>query len=179
MRSKALLAAIAAIALSMSGTLALAEEADDAAEDVVEVSSDEDVAIEEEVEEEDVAIEEEIELAGDPAEGERQWRQCRSCHMITGDDGETIQRGGRVGPDLYGITNAPAASVEGFRYSNDLVAARGDGLIWTRENFIAYVEDPTGFLREFTGNNSARSSMNFQMRSGAEDVWAYLESLTE
>ncbi|MCC5988073.1 MAG: cytochrome C [Pararhodobacter sp.] len=121
-----------------------------------------------------------IAFAGDPEEGERQWRQCRSCHMITSDDGETIQRGGRVGPDLYGIADAPAAAVEGFRYSNDLVAAAEEhDLVWTRENFIAYTADPTGFLREFTGNSSARSSMNFQMRSGAEDVWAYLESLSE
>ena len=118
-------------------------------------------------------------FAGDPAEGERQWRQCRSCHMITSDAGETIQRGGRVGPDLYGITDAPAARVEGFRYSNDLIAAGRAGLVWTRENFIAYTQDPTGFLRDFTGDDSARSSMNFQMRTGAEDVWAYLESVSQ
>lgn len=120
-----------------------------------------------------------IAFAGDPEEGERQWRQCRSCHMITSDAGETIQRGGRVGPDLFGIANAPAGGADGFRYSSDLLAAADAGLEWTRENFIAYTQDPTGFLRDFTGNSSARSSMNFQMRSGAEDVWAYLESLTE
>lgn len=116
-------------------------------------------------------------LAGDPAAGEREWRQCRSCHMITDDSGNTIQRGGRVGPNMYGILGQPAGSVEGFRYSADLQAAGAAGLVWTDENFLAYVADPTGFLRSFTGNASARSSMNYQMRSGAEDLLAYLHSL--
>ena len=118
-------------------------------------------------------------MAGDPAAGEREWRQCRSCHMITDNDGNMIQRGGRVGPNMYGIIGQPAASVDGFRYSSDLVAAGRDGLTWTRENFIAYLQDPSGFLREFTGNSSARSSMNFQLRSGAEDLYAYLRSLQD
>jgi len=116
--------------------------------------------------------------AGDAAAGEREWRQCRSCHMIVSPAGETIQRGGRVGPNLYGIIGQQAGAVDGFRYSAELVAAGAGGLTWTVENFIAYVEDPTGFLRSHTGNASVRSPMNFQMRSGAADMAAYLESLS-
>ncbi len=117
--------------------------------------------------------------AGDPAAGETQWRQCRSCHMITAPDGEVLQRGGRVGPNLHGIIGQQAGTVEGFRYSEELVAAGNDGLVWDRENFIAYVEDPTGFIREHSGDARARSPMNFQMRSGAEDMFAYLETFSE
>lgn len=116
-------------------------------------------------------------LAGDPAAGEEQWRQCRSCHMVVSPAGDTIQRGGRVGPNLYGIIGQPAGAVEGFRYSDALVAAGQNGLIWTEESFVAYVEDPTGFLRQFTGDASIRSPMNFQARSGAADLFAYLASL--
>jgi cytochrome c len=118
-------------------------------------------------------------LAGDPAVGERDWRQCRSCHMIVSPGGETIQRGGRVGPNLYGIVGQQAGMVDGFRYSDSLVAAGEAGLTWTEENFIGYVEDPTGFLRSHTGDGSIRSPMNFQMRSGAADMFAYRESLSE
>lgn len=118
-------------------------------------------------------------LAGDPAAGAENWRQCRSCHMIVTPAGETIQRGGRVGPNLYGITGRQAGTVEGFRYSDSLVAAGNAGLTWTRENFVGYVEDPTGFLRRFTGDSSIRSPMNFQMRDGAADMFAYLESLSQ
>jgi len=118
-------------------------------------------------------------FAGDPVAGERQWRQCRSCHMITSPDGTQIQNGGRVGPNLYGMIGQQAGSVEGFRYSAELVALGEGGLVWDEESFIAYVEDPTGFIREQSGNASVRSPMNFQMRSGAADLFAYLDSLDD
>lgn len=118
-------------------------------------------------------------LAGDPAAGEREWRQCRSCHMVVSPAGETIQRGGRVGPNLYGITGQPAGAVEGFRYSAELAAAGQAGLVWDEASFVGYVTDPTGFLRSHTGNASIRSPMNYQMRSGAADMFAYLESLSQ
>jgi cytochrome c len=114
--------------------------------------------------------------AGDPAAGEAEWRQCRSCHMITSDAGDLIQRGGRVGPNLYAIIGRPAGTVGGFRYSADLVAAGQNGLVWTQENFVGYIEDPSGFLSSYLGRN-VRSPMNYQMRSGAADMFAYLESI--
>lgn len=115
--------------------------------------------------------------AGDPAAGEQEFRQCRSCHMVVSPAGETIQRGGRVGPNLYGIIGQPAGAVDGFRYSDALVAAGQNGLIWSEETFVAYIQDPTGFLRRFTGDGSVRSPMNYQARSGAADLFAYLASL--
>lgn len=116
--------------------------------------------------------------AGDPAAGEALWRQCRACHAITAPDGTVIQRGGRVGPDLFGVVGRRAGTVEDFRYSPALVAAGEQGLIWDEETFVAYVQNPTGFLREFTGDPRARSAMNFQMRAGAEDMFAYLATFT-
>lgn len=117
-------------------------------------------------------------MAGDAAAGERDWRQCRSCHMIADNDGNVIQRGGRVGPNMYGIIGSPAAAADGFRYSADLRAAGAAGLVWTEENFLAYITDPSGFLRDFTGNAGAQSSMNYQARSGQENILAYLMSLS-
>ena len=117
--------------------------------------------------------------AGDPAAGEAQWRQCRSCHMIMATDVDVIQRGGRVGPNLYGIIGQRAGAVDGFRYSSELAGAGNDGLVWNRANFIAYVEDPTGFIRDVTGDPRARSPMNFQMRTGADDMYAYLATFSD
>jgi cytochrome c len=111
---------------------------------------------------------------GDPAAGETQWRQCRACHMITSPDGEEIQRGGRVGPNLWGVVGSQAGADEDFRFSAELAEAGEEGLIWDEENFVAYVQDPTGFIRAHTDNPRARSPMNFQMRQGAEDMYAYL-----
>lgn len=116
-------------------------------------------------------------FAGDPEAGAAAWRECRSCHMITSPSGETIQRGGRVGPNLFGIPGAPIGAVDGFRYSAELVALGQSGMVWTAELFAAYVSDPTAFVRDHSGNASARSPMGYQMRAGAEDMYAYLESL--
>ncbi|MCB1406941.1 MAG: cytochrome C [Rhodobacteraceae bacterium] len=116
-------------------------------------------------------------LAGDPVAGEAEWRGCRSCHGITDDEGTVIQRGGRTGPNLYGLPGRAVASVDGFNYSEPLQAFAATGATWTEENFVEYVQDPTAFLRAHLGDNSVRSAMNYRMRSGAADMYAYLESL--
>ena len=116
-------------------------------------------------------------VAGDAEAGAGEFRQCRSCHMIVTPAGETIQRGGRVGPNLYGIIGRAAGTVEGFSYSPALVAAGRAGLVWDEASFVGYITDPTGFLRRHTGDGSVRSPMNYQASSGAADLFAYLQSL--
>ncbi len=118
-------------------------------------------------------------FAGDPAAGERLWRQCQACHMITAPDGTVIQRGQRTGPNLYGVVGRTAGTYPDFRYSPAMVAAGEAGLVWDEESFVAYTTNPTNFLREFLDDNSARGSMAFNLRSGAEDLYAYLESVAE
>ncbi|MHA6289643.1 c-type cytochrome [Maricaulis sp. CAU 1757] len=65
--------------------------------------------------------------------GRRQFRRCQACH--------TLAEGARhsVGPNLYGIIDAPAASQEGFAYSDALEQA---GLVWTAETMDAWIENP-------------------------------------
>ncbi len=117
---------------------------------------------------------------GDAVAGESQFRQCRSCHMISGPDGEVIQRGSRVGPNLHGVVGAQAGTAdEDFGYSGVLAAIGAEGVIWDEENFVAYVQNPTHFVRAASGNASARSPMSFQMRAGADDMYAYLAQFTE
>ncbi|WP_323036273.1 cytochrome C [Pararhodobacter sp.] len=116
-------------------------------------------------------------FAGDAAAGERDWRGCRSCHGITADDGTVIQRGGRTGPNLYGVAGRAVASVEDFNYSEPLARYGATGAVWTEELFVEYMTDTTEFLRHHLDDDSVRSAMNFRLRSGAEDMYAYLESL--
>lgn len=119
-------------------------------------------------------------FAGDAAAGEALWRNCRSCHSITNDDGDVIQRGGRTGPNLYGVPGRDVASVDDFRYSESLLAyaASGDDVEWTEALFVEYLADPTAFLRAHLGDNSVRSAMNYRLASGAADMWAYIESVS-
>ncbi|RED12086.1 c-type cytochrome [Pontivivens insulae] len=104
------------------------------------------------------------------------FRQCQSCHVVTSPDGTNIAGRGRTGPNLYGIIGQQAGTVDGFNYGPSLVAAGEQGLVWTEENLAAYIEDPTGFLREFTGDSSARSRMSYRARSGQAEVAAFLAS---
>lgn len=115
--------------------------------------------------------------AGDPAAGERQWRQCQACHVIVDNAGNQIQGVGRQGPNLYGVIGRQAGSVDGFRYSEDLAAAGAAGLVWDEASFVAYVTNPTGFLRDFLNKPSARGAMAWQMRQNQADMFAYLESV--
>ncbi|HBB82182.1 MAG TPA: cytochrome C, partial [Sulfitobacter sp.] len=46
--------------------------------------------------------------SGDAEAGEKVFRKCKSCHMIQDDEGNDIQKGGRTGPNLYGIYNRVA-----------------------------------------------------------------------
>ncbi|MGL4415829.1 c-type cytochrome [Roseinatronobacter monicus] len=111
--------------------------------------------------------------------GEVRWRDCRTCHAVTAPDGAELARGGRSGPNLYGIANRPAASDSAFRfYSDDLRAAGAAGLRWTEGNFVAYLAEPDQFLQEVTGNPDAESGMHVQLRSGARELFEYLRELS-
>ena len=100
--------------------------------------------------------------AGDAAKGEREFNKCKACHMIQAEDGTDIVKGGKTGPNLYGVIGRAAGAQEGFRYG---------------ENLASYVQDPKAFLVEYNDDPKARSSMSFKLAKGAEDVAAYLASV--
>lgn len=110
----------------------------------------------------------------DLAAGERAFTRCRACHAITAPDGMQIERGGRTGPDLYGVIGRPAGSVEGFRYSAGLQALGASGFIWSEETVALFAADPTGFLRGQLNDPGARTEMAFTLRAGGEDLAAWL-----
>ncbi|MHA6264113.1 c-type cytochrome [Arenibacterium sp. CAU 1754] len=115
---------------------------------------------------------------GDAAKGENGFKKCKSCHTIASDSGETIVKGGKTGPNLYGLVGRTAGSVEGFKYSGDLVAAGEAGLVWDAETFAEYVENPAGFLKEYLDDTKAKSKMSFKLKKGADDIYAYLVSVS-
>lgn len=114
---------------------------------------------------------------GDPAAGEKEFSKCKSCHMIVADDGTEIVKGGKTGPNLYGVIGHQAGSVEGFKYGADLVKAGEAGLVWDQETFVAWVQDPKAFLVDRLGDSGARSKMSFKLKKGMDDVYAYLVSV--
>ena len=119
--------------------------------------------------------------SGDPAAGEEAFSQCVSCHVVVNEAGETLAgRNSRTGPNLYGVPGRTVGSDADFRYGDGIVKANEMGLEWTEENFVAYVQDPTGWLREATDDNRARGKMSYRVRDEADAVnlYAYLASLS-
>jgi len=116
--------------------------------------------------------------SGDAEAGEQVFNKCKSCHMILTADDETIVRGGRTGPNLYGLYNRVAGSAD-FRYGDSIIEAGEAGLVWNEEEFVKYLEDPKDYLAEYTDNKRARSKMAFKLsdKTDAADVWAYLVSV--
>lgn len=107
------------------------------------------------------------------------WRDCRTCHAVVAPDGTELARGGRSGPNLYGVANRPLAGDSAFRfYSDDLRAAGAAGLRWSEANFVEYLADPDQFLRSATGNPQAESGMHVQLRRGASELFDYLRGLS-
>lgn len=114
-------------------------------------------------------------VTGDAAAGETVFNRCKACHQIVDEDGEAIVRGGQVGPNLYGLADREAAAVEDYQYSDALVRAGEEGLIWEADTFKPFVLHPSEFLTEFLGE-TARSKMQPQRLDDQQldDLWAYL-----
>ncbi len=113
-------------------------------------------------------------VAGDPEKGAKEFNKCKACHMIVDDAGETIVKGGKTGPNLYGVIGRPVASYDGFKYGDGILAVHDTGMIWTEELLIEYAADPTKFID--THGGSGRSKMTFKLKD-ASNVAAYLASL--
>lgn len=115
-------------------------------------------------------------LAGDAAKGESEFRKCKACHSITAPDGTVIQKGGKTGPNLYGVIGRPVASDPDFSYGASIREVGATGLVWDEAALAGYVADPGRWLKERLGG-SGTSKMTFKLAKGGEDIAAYLASL--
>lgn len=115
--------------------------------------------------------------AGDPAKGESEFKKCKACHAIVADDGTEIVKGGKTGPNLYGVVGRAVASVPDFKYGDGILAVGATGMVWDEANLAEYMADPTAFID--THGGSGKSKMTFKLPKGGEDVAAYLASVAQ
>lgn len=114
--------------------------------------------------------------AGDAAKGEAVFKTCQTCHSVVDPDGKVLAgKGGKIGPNLYGVFGRQAGTYEGFKYGESMVAAGAAGLIWDEAHFVEYVQGPAAFLKKQLGG-PAVAKMQFKVKdaASAEDVYAYL-----
>lgn len=74
----------------------------------------------------------------DVAKGEKVFLKCKACHDIE-------QGVNRVGPTLKGIVGRPVASIEGYKYSEDMLAKGKEGKVWDEATLAAYLPNPKEF----------------------------------
>ena len=116
--------------------------------------------------------------SGDAEAGEKVFKKCKACHMMVAGDGTVIVKGGKTGPNLFGLNERVAGSLEGFKYGKSIVAAGEAGLAWNEAEFVDYVADPKDFLKRTLDDKKAKSKMSFKLKKekDATNVWAYIVS---
>jgi len=120
---------------------------------------------------------------GDAAAGEEQFnRQCVACHVVVNDAGETLAgRNARTGPNLFNVTGHGIAQAADFAYGDSIIALGATGEMWTEENVVGYLLDPTTWLREKLDDRRARSKMAYRVRSeeDAVNLYAFLQTFEQ
>ena len=116
-------------------------------------------------------------FAGDAAKGEADFKKCKACHSITAPDGTEVQKGGKTGPNLWGLGGKAVGSTADFKYGDSILAANAAGKVWDEAALAVYVADPTAWLKTKLAADDAKSAMSFKLAKGGEDVAAYLASL--
>ncbi len=100
--------------------------------------------------------------SADPVAGEKVFGKCKACHKVDGSNG--------TGPHLNGVVGRNHASVEGFGYSEAMLATASE--VWTPEIMNEFLTNPKGYV--------VGTKMSFAGLPKVEDranVIAYLATL--
>ena len=76
--------------------------------------------------------------AQDAEKGSKVFKKCMACH--------TVEAANKIGPSLKGIVGRKAASVEGYKYSDAMLAKGTEGVVWDEATLATYLPDPKAFV---------------------------------
>ncbi len=100
---------------------------------------------------------------GDFEKGKKVAKKCAACH--------TLNEGGknRLGPNLFGILNRKAGTVEGFKYSK---AMKNSDIVWDHNTLNEFIAKPKKVVK-----GTKMSFRGIKKAGKRADLMAYLESL--
>lgn len=112
--------------------------------------------------------------AGDAGAGKKDFNKCKACHSIVAPDNKVIVRGGKIGPNLWGVVGRTAGTEEGYtKYSEEMVALGEEDFKWTPEHLAGYIPNAKKFLSDKAGK-PVRTTMTPQHLKDVNDVIAFL-----
>lgn len=111
---------------------------------------------------------------GDAERGAKDFNKCKACHSIISPEGEVIVKGGKTGPNLWGVIGRTAGTQPEFdKYGDSLTALGATGFVWTEDLIFEYAKDPKAFLIAQLDDAKAKSMMTFKLKD-ASNIAAYL-----
>lgn len=106
--------------------------------------------------------------AGDAAKGEKVFKKCKACHAV-GDGAKN-----KVGPHLNDVFGRTAGTTDGFKYSNAMIKAGEEGLVWDMETVRTYLIKPKGMIK---GTKMAFAGL--KKDADLDNILAYLATFSE
>ena len=105
---------------------------------------------------------------------EKVFNKCKACHSVIAADGTEIVKGGRTGPNLFGVIGRPVASVADYDYGDSIRAVGASGKVWDEASLVAYIADPSAWLAANGAGDGAKSKMTFKLAKDGEEIAAWL-----
>lgn len=106
-------------------------------------------------------------FGADPANGEKVFKKCQVCH--TTEPGKN-----KIGPSLAGVFGRAPGTLEGFKYSQAMVAYGENGIVWDDETLTEYLADPRGVVKGTT-----MAFVGLKKEDDRADVIAHLHQFSE
>ena len=104
-------------------------------------------------------------MAGDVKAGEKVFKKCKACHVVTSEKNKT-------GPHLVNLFGREAGSLDSFKkYSK---AMKASGIIWDEDTLAAYLEAPKKYVK---GTRMAFAGL--RKPADRDNVIAYLKQFSE
>jgi len=99
---------------------------------------------------------------GDAVAGKAAFNRCRACH----DPSNPVNK---LGPYLLGVVGRQAGTAENYTYSQAMIDAGANGLLWDEANIAAYLKAPK---EKVPGNRMAFAPMTDE--TAIANIIAYL-----